>query len=645
MRRIVFALFVLAALPAFGRTLYWRSVNVDATLDKNGRLRVVERQQMVFDGDWNGGERTWDLRPSHSLSVRRMARVRDGQEVPMRRGNLENVDDWQAVNKHTLRWRSRLPSDPSFSNEEITYIIEYTMKGIVLPRKDVYLLDHEFAFPDRTGVIERFDVRVTFDPVWGVAEPLTHSVMNVAPGSGVRLRRQLRYSGAGTPSAVAARPKGPVEVGRVIHPDTPKWAVRAVPFALVGGAILLVVLFVRAERAVGRLAPLTPLEEIDERWLSEHVFGMKPEVAGFVLDGKVGAPEVAAVLARMTQEKKIESRVEKKTLHMKLLVPRSTLQGYERALVARLFYSDDETNTKAIKDHYRSTGFDPASEIESGLTALASAMESWSKSHRRFHGPRNTALGIIAVALLLASTWTSGANGSTVVLTLILGIAGGVAAFAIAHANRNAASALGWRTAGLILPLVPAALLVSFAGTWWAVGPWTLGAAVLLILTALKLALDLFKTTERPEQVVLRRQLASARRWFVAELQSGSPRLRDEWYPYLLAFGLGKHVDRWFRAHGEEARVSGGTWGSDSSSTVSSSTVSSPGASTWTGGGGAFGGAGASVSWGVAAGAMAAGVSAPASSGSSSGWSSSGGSSSGGGGGGSSSGGGGGGGW
>jgi hypothetical protein len=48
---------LLAASPAAARELYWKSLEVWATLDRVGVLHVVERQHMVFTGDWNGGER------------------------------------------------------------------------------------------------------------------------------------------------------------------------------------------------------------------------------------------------------------------------------------------------------------------------------------------------------------------------------------------------------------------------------------------------------------------------------------------------------------------------------------------------------------------------------------------------------------
>src|SRR5207245_1133767 len=64
MKRVTRVRWLLAALllaPSAGhgqaRSLYWRSLEVSARLDADGRLHVSERQAMVFSGDWNGGER------------------------------------------------------------------------------------------------------------------------------------------------------------------------------------------------------------------------------------------------------------------------------------------------------------------------------------------------------------------------------------------------------------------------------------------------------------------------------------------------------------------------------------------------------------------------------------------------------------
>jgi uncharacterized membrane protein YgcG len=162
-----------------------------------------------------------------------------------------------------------------------------------------------------------------------------------------------------------------------------------------------------------------------------------------------------------------------------------------------------------------------------------------------------------------------------------------------------------------------------------------LGALTLLTLAFINSVFNMMRTREMPESLELRRKLVSARLFFERELKSPTPKLKDEWFPYLLAFGLGPKIDRWFKSvAGQSSRNlsrAGAASGYSGGSTTAASSSSS-----WTGGGGTFGGAGASGAWSAAVGSIASGVAKPSSS--SSGGSSGGGSSS-------SSGGGGGGGW
>jgi uncharacterized membrane protein YgcG len=156
-----------------------------------------------------------------------------------------------------------------------------------------------------------------------------------------------------------------------------------------------------------------------------------------------------------------------------------------------------------------------------------------------------------------------------------------------------------------------------------------LGGLALLFVALAKSLFYQARSRENAERIALRRRLATARAWFAHELRAPEPRLKDEWFPYLIAFGLGKHMDRWFAAFGGASHVDHHL----PHATASSGTGSGSG---WTGfgGGGGFSGGGASASWAAAAGSMAAGVSAPGSSSSGGGGGGGGGSSGGGGGGG-----------
>jgi hypothetical protein len=188
------------------RQLSWDVLDVAAHLDGDGTLDVVETQTMVFTGDWNGGERTFNLRPRQRLVLVGMERIEParGQRNRLTEdSSLDDVDDYALADGHTLRWRSRRPADPAFANTRIVYAIHYRLSGILLKDAEQYVLDHDFAFPDRVGRIARFSLRLTFDDVWEAASEVqpSYDAGPLEPGRSFVLTVPLRYTGAGSPAA------------------------------------------------------------------------------------------------------------------------------------------------------------------------------------------------------------------------------------------------------------------------------------------------------------------------------------------------------------------------------------------------------------------------------------------------------------
>jgi hypothetical protein len=81
MRRLLLVvLLALAVSPALAKSLDWRTLDVTARLDKDGALHVTERHGMVFDGDWNGGERTFRIGAGQGLHFESITRIDEGVE-------------------------------------------------------------------------------------------------------------------------------------------------------------------------------------------------------------------------------------------------------------------------------------------------------------------------------------------------------------------------------------------------------------------------------------------------------------------------------------------------------------------------------------------------------------------------------------
>jgi uncharacterized membrane protein YgcG len=628
MRRILRtfpAFLALVAMPAgllAEKSLSWKRVDVIARLDSQGVLHVAERQAIVFTGDWNGGERKFRLGPGQKLQLSGVSRldIGSGQMRPLKEGNLDEVDHYSFVDPLTVRWRSRLPSDPPFERTEIVYELDYTLSGILTRQGNSYLLNHDFAFPDRSSTIEVFSLELALDPVWKPDSPVppTYELGDLAPGRSVVVRRKLEFTGAGKPAAARS---GTTRAEWLLL-----FLALFVAVLAAGGGLY------RRDSALGRFAPLPKPEEIDSAWLEKNVFTLRPEEAGALWDETIGAPEVAAVLARLSAEKKIATQARGKTMTLHLLAPLSSLDGYEKDLLEALFFGGrKETDTDAIREHYRSRGFDPASKIKAGLEQRLEAHPDFGdRSPRPWRWP-TFLLAVAGLALIVLGTVPARADPGPMIATLItygiLWIAAVIpAAFWQKRIHNFLLPALGF----LWLPVL--LLLAAFRaiGSGGDRAPLVAVGVLLLRVAIVNNLFNVAKTRDGPHRLARRRTLLAARRFFARELATPQPRLEDAWFPYVVAFGLARGAEKWFRAYGSEGVAAART------GAVSSSGASTEPSGGWTGGGGSFGGAGASASWAVAAGALAAGVSAPSSGGSGGG---------GGGGGGGSSGGGGGGGW
>src|SRR5262249_5339858 len=151
------------------RELHWDSLDVDARLAANGVLDGTERHAMVFTGDWNGGERVFNVRPRQKLEFISLERIEEstGRAEPLRQTVRPNaVDEYGWAGRQTLRWRSRLPSDPPFSNTGLIYVLHYKSCGVLLKEDSQYRLNHDFAFPNRAAAILRFSLNLGLGPVW-----------------------------------------------------------------------------------------------------------------------------------------------------------------------------------------------------------------------------------------------------------------------------------------------------------------------------------------------------------------------------------------------------------------------------------------------------------------------------------------------
>jgi hypothetical protein len=594
------------------RELRWKSLEVHARLDDAGALHVDERHVTEFTGNWNGGERVFQLNDGQAIEVRGMSRIdpSTGARTELVRGDLSQVDHYNVNHTDeqvTLRWRVRARDAPPLRHAKFVHIVSYVHHGVAQAEDaDVFSIAHDFSF-ERPGPLDTISVtlevdRASWQPI-GTLRAVSRG-RNLAHDASFVVRAKLAWIGSGHPPTRAHVELTPRSV------SAEGWALLLL---LLLGPVLLAARRIRDERRRGRLARLEPARANDSSWRADHCLRHPPELVSLLWPSAEPpwprAHSVAALLARLELEGTIATRVIGDQLTMSLLVDRSQLAGHERAVVDGFFFDGDVTSSASIKRHYKSTGFHPAHYLAE-LRALASRLLGPPRE-AKVERLLNVIVGLLGCYLLLQ------APGHGPQRLAIATIPGGFLCFvAAAFAGRWRAH-LEWGARELSEVLLVAALPVVAAAAHITAlelePPWgaSLGGA-LLALSYFSVALGSARTRDSAEGLVLRRGLCSFRLYVEERLGAGH-NLPNELVPYVLAFGLGEDASAWTVAgQGVEGLRAGSTERADyrvRPQPPEPTVVDS--AATFEGGGGTFGGAGATGEWVNAVGAVSCGVAAP----------------------------------
>ncbi len=573
------------------KTIHWKGLEVDALLDQDGTLQISERHTIEFTGDWNGGERSVKVLPGQDFELLAVTRIDpvSGERRSLKRGDLGAVDHYgvfDAGGDYTIRWRARERSAPPFDHTVLVYVLDYELHGVLERRGGTAELAHNFAFV-RPGVIDEMVVHLTLDPIWDVRGEFP----------GVWYQKNVH-------------PALPFVVRATLAGEAPPFRFnKGLQLIALGAAALSFMLFVWLERRRGRLAPLEAAQVSDPEWFAEHLARFKPEVVSVLWNrSKPGPNAVAALLSRLELDGKIRTKLEGSDLHMELLVERDTFSGGERAFIDAFFFGDDDhTSQSAVRSHY-SGGFDPVAPLRRDLIEARAKLLGPFRSSWLALLP-SLALLVIAVFLFIHA---SGSGLVHVVPALALALVAAAIGGKLALSFRNRVD-LGLRHTPrfLVFALLPVGFVVYNLQTSWLLRPEVALGAVLFALASYVLVLALARTNETGRGLTVRRQLTAARRQL--ELERGDT-LTESVVPYVFAFGLAAKSRSWGvekpRAESHDDRSS------FSVSTSNGDRDRAP--APYQGGGGSFGGAGASGAWVGAIASMSSGVAAPSSSSSSS---------------------------
>jgi hypothetical protein len=150
------------------RDLRWKSLEVHARLDDAGALHVDEGHVAEFTGNWNGGERVFQLSEGQAIEVRGMSRIdpSTGTRRELVHGDLSQVDHYnvsQQGEEVTLRWRVRAPDAPPLQHAQFVHLLRYVHHGVAQAEDaDVFSIAHDFSF-ERPGPLDAISVTLDVD--------------------------------------------------------------------------------------------------------------------------------------------------------------------------------------------------------------------------------------------------------------------------------------------------------------------------------------------------------------------------------------------------------------------------------------------------------------------------------------------------
>ena len=310
---------------------YWRrpaavrSIDIRATLDRDGRLHVVERQRLRITAANDGASRQIVRSLRRGIELRGVSLVEGDALNPLERGELTEPGRYRfETGTSTILW--------TFDSEtpEQTFQLEYTLVDALAARPGGYRIAYD-ALP-RTAYAEARAL-VTLDPAWAVVPDSTAAAQPLDLTLPVEKRPLLRYVGSGEPAFVPP-----------LAPDSLR---RRLTIAIGAGCLILALLFVRHEWIAGRLRVPRPPLRVDAGVVRDDLLSLFPQ-----LEQPGGTADDSSVLARMIVEGKVLIHLHSGVsdqMHLLLVRSRDELSDEERAVSALIFGAGYITSTSKLR--------------------------------------------------------------------------------------------------------------------------------------------------------------------------------------------------------------------------------------------------------------------------------------------------------
>ncbi|MCG9875899.1 MAG: DUF2207 domain-containing protein [Leptospiraceae bacterium] len=348
------SLFINSSIYSQSKTLDWNSIQVDATLKNNGNLKVSETQSILFNGDWNGAYRKFDLGLGQKIHFQSLEIFRaDGKWETLSNNSIDNVDSylWYPL-ESMVKWRSRNPFDPVFDQKVITYRLNYEYEYILNSLSNSeFQLDHDFGFSDRIGNINAFTVNLSWEDNWDLYQgsdqawskdlnqqsALTiHASRALAPGE--KMIVKVRFNYKADEALLNQRSVWKEYAVRILH-----------FFLLTILALCLSALIYLYCKKRGFFAEPIGIKTWKE--FESFLTDLSPEEVAILSEKGL----VASWMTRLIQEKKLEfSTKEKEEKILRRLVNLELFREEDQTILKALFVENKDTiSISELKSHYK----------------------------------------------------------------------------------------------------------------------------------------------------------------------------------------------------------------------------------------------------------------------------------------------------
>jgi len=559
MRPFLWLLFVLGVgVPMSAADVVWTLIEVEARLDNDGRLHVVETHHMQVEKGGFSLFREFGLGADQVIAFKGLTRVdSDGAQHPLvdadvdedpgryryydrghayylvpelkEGGELAFRFEYDLVNAVAPVWG--IAAGPGPLVEEPEFVQPWRRLGHILAdwqdgRTDPmrrFRLDHDVLLPSRevpAYKVRRVDYRLEFDTAWKRVHPAAE-IATVVPDDHYRVRVLFEYLPPGAPPGAPSR-----EAAARLA------AVAALP--VVGVFLWLLLLAAEAFSARG-------LGPVGRELVAEQLMPLAPEEITRLAGEPLRRDDPEAVLSRLAAERKIAVDVQPPVhdeipgeVRMRLLVPPASLPAFERAVLEPLFPEGQEMTSARLHEVYKEAGLDPGALVAGLLppSATSRSPAGWSLVHLL-----TVPLGILGLVLQFRAL-----NHIDSAPFVVIANAGILAVRAWPK---------GWwctsrPVRGLLVPLaLMTAAYLALHLTFnrpLPVQVWVGGALVVLAVQGSVLVGSRMRTGGAYTRL---RHFARIRRFAAAELRRQNPRLEDAWTTRLEALGLRREIGRW----------------------------------------------------------------------------------------------------